>query len=691
MDYANLKVGMNVDIQRSDGRVHSACISGLNTNTQSVTVEWFEKGETKGKEIEVEQVFALNPELSVPEPIAPAPVQPKRQVSSAKVSRITNARKSAISNNTPRQEETRIPSARLNVVRAANQNGNANNPSPAGPVQNLVKQSIPAARRRSNVVKEVDRIKKQREERRAKQEEQKQQRNKDAELGNHPNWEFIRMIRDCQADLEYQPISNHDRVEDHQITVCVRKRPMNKKEMNKKDIDVITIPQKESVLVHEPKLKVDLTKYLENQHFRFDFALDENATNEMVYRFTAKRLVECIFSKGMATCFAYGQTGSGKTHTMGGDFDGKKQDVTKGIYALSAHDVFKLLQKPENKKKDLVVGCSFFEIYSGKVFDLLNKKSKLRVLEDGKQIVQVVGLKEEPVTNVDNVLKLIAHGNNVRTSGTTSANQHSSRSHAVFQIILRSRKNNRLFGKFSLIDLAGNERGKDTQSSNRQTRMEGAEINKSLLALKECIRSLSNKGVHVPFRASKLTQVLRDSFIAENAKTCMIATISPGMSSCEHTLNTLRYADRVKELGPGNPSAANGEPNLVPLPSPEKSLSPSNSDLAMLCTHNEEEVSAEMYTFHEAMNQLHEIEEQVIDTHRTCVEESKQMLADEERLLEMTDEVDYDVEEYCTHLDDLLTRKIDMLSRLREKVNNFQRNLQEEENASKNIKRPPAH
>ncbi|XP_033103671.1 kinesin-like protein KIF2A isoform X2 [Anneissia japonica] len=690
MDYANLKVGMNVDIQRSDGRVHSACISGLNTSTQSVTVEWFEKGETKGKEIEVDQIFALNPELSVPEPIAPAPApQTKRPISSAKSGRISNARQSAIPNNTPapRHEENRIPSARLNVVRSTNQNGNAN-PSPAGPVQNLQKQSIPAARRRSNVVKEVDRIKKQREERRAKQVEQKQQRFKDAELANHPNWEFIRMIRDCQAELDFQPLSNNDRVEDHQITVCVRKRPMNKKEMNKKDIDVITIPHKDEVLVHEPKLKVDLTKYLENQHFRFDFALDENSTNEMVYRFTAKRLVECIFNKGMATCFAYGQTGSGKTHTMGGDFDGKKQDVTKGIYALSAHDVFKLLQKPENRKKDLVVGCSFFEIYSGKVFDLLNKKSKLRVLEDGKQIVQVVGLKEEPVNNVDSVLKLIGHGNNVRTSGTTSANQHSSRSHAVFQIILRQRKNNRLHGKFSLIDLAGNERGKDTQSSNRQTRMEGAEINKSLLALKECIRSLSNKGVHVPFRASKLTQVLRDSFIADNAKTCMIATISPGMSSCEHTLNTLRYADRVKELGPGR--ADNGEPNLPPLPSPEKSLSPSNSDLAMLCTHNEEEVSAEMYTFHEAMNQLHEIEEQVIDTHRTCVEESKQILAEEERLLEMTDEVDYDVEDYCTHLDELLSRKIDLLSMLREKVNNFQRNLQEEENASKNIKRHPA-
>lgn len=148
---------------------------------------------------------------------------------------------------------------------------------------------------------------------------------------------------------------------------------------------------------------------------------------------------------------------------------------------------------------------------------------------------------------MDDVLKLIQIGNSARTSGQTSANSNSSRSHAVFQIILRTPMG-KVHGKFSLIDLAGNERGADTSSADRQTRMEGAEINKSLLALKECIRALGRKGGHLPFRVSKLTQVLRDSFIGEKSKTCMIAMISPGLSSCEHSLNTLRYADRVKEL-----------------------------------------------------------------------------------------------------------------------------------------------
>lgn len=172
--------------------------------------------------------------------------------------------------------------------------------------------------------------------------------------------------------------------------------------------------------------------------------------------------------------------------------------------------------------------------------------------------MQVVGLTERSVETVEDVLKLIQVGNSARTSGQTSANSNSSRSHAVFQIILRTPMA-KLHGKFSLIDLAGNERGADTSSADRQTRMEGAEINKSLLALKECIRALGRKGAHLPFRVSKLTQVLRDSFIGEKSKTCMIAMMSPGLNSCEHSLNTLRYANRVKELSALDPASAEAQ------------------------------------------------------------------------------------------------------------------------------------
>uniref|UniRef100_A0A667XFK6 Kinesin-like protein n=1 Tax=Myripristis murdjan TaxID=586833 RepID=A0A667XFK6_9TELE len=396
-------------------------------------------------------------------------------------------------------------------------------------------------RRKSNCVKEVEKLQEKRERRRLQQQELREKRAQEVDT-TIPNYEIMYMIRDFRASLDYRPLTTADLIEEHRICVCVRKRPLNKKELTMKDLDVITIPSKDVVMVHEPKQKVDLTRYLENQTFRFDYAFDDSTTNEMVYRFTARPLVETIFERGMATCFAYGQTGSGKTHTMGGDFSGKNQDCSKGIYALAARDVFLMLKKPNYKKLDLQVYATFFEIYSGKVFDLLNRKAKLRVLEDGKQQVQVVGLQEKEVKCTEDVLKLIEVGNSCRTSGQTSANAHSSRSHAVFQIILR--RKGKMHGKFSLIDLAGNERGADTSSADRQTRLEGAEINKSLLALKECIRALGRNKPHTPFRASKLTQVLRDSFIGENSRTCMIATISPGMTSCENTLNTLRYANR---------------------------------------------------------------------------------------------------------------------------------------------------
>uniref|UniRef100_I3JUF1 Kinesin-like protein n=1 Tax=Oreochromis niloticus TaxID=8128 RepID=I3JUF1_ORENI len=363
--------------------------------------------------------------------------------------------------------------------------------------------------------------------------------------GSRPNQKFFEMIQDFRATLEITPFSTTETIEPQRICVCVRKRPLNKQEINKKEIDVVSVPGKGALLVHEPKHKVDLTKYLDNQVFHFDYSFDETATNELVYKFTAKPLVQSIFEGGMATCFAYGQTGSGKTHTMGGDFTGKQQNSAKGIYALAAHDVFAYLNHRRYANLDLSAYVSFFEIYNGKVYDLLHKKAKLRVLEDERQQVQVVGLEEVYVTSAEEVIKMIQIGSSCRTSGQTSANANSSRSHAILQIVLR--RNDRattLHGKFSLVDLAGNERGTDVSSNDRSTLVETAEINRSLLALKECIRSLGKNSDHIPFRMSTLTKVLRDSFIGEKSRTCMIAMVSPGMTSCEYTMNTLRYADR---------------------------------------------------------------------------------------------------------------------------------------------------
>ncbi|XP_056117543.1 kinesin-like protein KIF2A isoform X2 [Rhinichthys klamathensis goyatoka] len=722
--FGKIQIGIYVEIKRSDGRIHQAMVTSLNEDNESVTVEWIENGDTKGKEIDLESIFALNPDIAPEEEIPQSPETPPPPVSSAvkinKIPQNKNRRTAAPPKNETPARDNRVsvgttrarPSQQIEPPPPA--------PTPPPPIQHQTLQQQQNARRKSNCVKEVEKLQEKRERRRLQQQELREKRAQDVEAIT-PNYEIMCMIRDFRASLDYRPLTTEDLIEDHRICVCVRTRPLNKKELTMKDLDVITIPSKDVVMVHEPKQKVDLTRYLENQTFRFDYAFDDTSTNEMVYRFTARPLVETIFERGMATCFAYGQTGSGKTHTMGGDFSGKNQDCSKGIYALAARDVFLMLKKPNYKKLDLQVYATFFEIYSGKVFDLLNRKAKLRVLEDGKQQVQVVGLQEREVKCTEDVLKLIEMGNSCRTSGQTSANAHSSRSHAVFQIILRRR--GKMHGKFSLIDLAGNERGADTSSADRQTRLEGAEINKSLLALKECIRALGRNKPHTPFRASKLTQVLRDSFIGENSRTCMIATISPGMASCENTLNTLRYANRVKEFGI-SPSdipfsqGGGGRSELSPTYEVKElsidpsavlegrsvgqldvleaqwgvGSSPQRDDLKLLCEQNEEEVSPQLFTFHEVVSQLVEMEEQVLEDHRAVFQESIRWLEDEKVLLEMTEEVDYDVESFATQLEQILDQKIDVLIELRDKVKSFRSALQEEEQASKQInpKRPRA-
>ncbi|XP_043582566.1 kinesin-like protein KIF2A isoform X1 [Bombus pyrosoma] len=721
----NIETGNSINIKRTDGRVHSAVVSGINWEQRTVTVEWFERGETKGKEVEMDAIVALNPDLTNQKTMEPPsqinnhvliskardssgeedegvdesenqeegslgrhgghtarnglasatlphstkPSIPVKAGSNRQLSRQTgrptnimppgvtvNGHGDSVAGLTSRRELENIPPTPTSTAASFNASMAAQAKQKQQQLQSQQQQQQQQVQadngrvRRSNVVKEVERLKKNREERRQRQAELKEEKEALMNLDpGNPNWEFLAMIREYQNSIEFRPLRETDSVEDHQITVCVRKRPLNKKEIARKEVDVISVPSKDQMVVHEPKAKVDLTKYLENQIFRFDYAFDETCNNEIVYKYTAKPLVQTIFEGGMATCFAYGQTGSGKTHTMGGDFNGKTQDCKRGIYAMVAKDVFKCLKLVKYRPLNLVISASFFEIYSGKVFDLLKDKEKLRVLEDGKQQVQILGLTEKVVETCDEVLKLIQHGNSARTSGQTSANSNSSRSHAVFQITARIPGTLKIHGKFSLIDLAGNERGADTSSANRQTRMEGAEINKSLLALKECIRALSRKGTHLPFRASKLTQVLRDSFIGEKSKTCMIAMISPGMSSCEHSLNTLRYADRVKELAATDPTEMKASPTdderELKIEEQSNNSVLSDSDLAQLRSLNEGEISQDLYTFHEAVSALQMLEEEVLDTHKMVMDHTTRFLDGARNVFSTTHEVDYDQED----------------------------------------------
>lgn len=344
--------------------------------------------------------------------------------------------------------------------------------------------------------------------------------------------------------------SQHSPPGEHSICVVVRKRPQSKKEASTGDYDAVTTLNPR-VVVHAPKLKVDgITKYLENTTFQFDHTFSDHDTTEDVYRYTVMPLVAYAFQKrGRGTCFAYGQTGSGKTYTM------------SGIQELVARDVFRALNSQAFKGKGLTVHASFFEIYGGRAFDVLHGRQMLQIRENEKQQVVVVGLQEVECADESALLDVISRGNSSRTTHSTEVNEGSSRSHAICEVSLRTRDSGKVHGSLSLIDLAGSERAADSKNHNQQRRIESAEINKSLLGLKECIRALAVRAavaantpegvdlphVHVPFRASKLTLALRDSFVSPNARVVMIATVSPNASGWDHTGNTLRYADRVKE------------------------------------------------------------------------------------------------------------------------------------------------
>eukprot|EP00960_Hanusia_phi_P049898 759851-Hanusia_phi.AAC.2 len=331
------------------------------------------------------------------------------------------------------------------------------------------------------------------------------------------------------------------------IQVCVRKRPVNSREQQASLKDVVRVPsggQGKELTVLEYKKRLDLSEYVEQHDFAFDEVLSDCCSNDEVYQRTTKSLVRYVFhNKGKATVFAYGQTGAGKTYTMMG---GKGQ---KGLYLLAAQDIFSLLEEKGMECEGLGVTVSFFEIYGGKLFDLLAERKPCVKREDGNNNVFIRGLSEHVIANAEDLMHAIQRGHQARSTAATEANIDSSRSHAILQVCLRKMEGKgQVVGKLSFIDLAGSERAGDTgKNGNITRRLEAAEINKSLLALKECIRALAEEAKHIPFRGSVLTSVLKDSFIG-NCRTVMIANVAPTQETCEHTMNTLRYADRVKQI-----------------------------------------------------------------------------------------------------------------------------------------------
>ena len=358
-------------------------------------------------------------------------------------------------------------------------------------------------------------------------------------LYNNKN-DYEGMISMKKQLIESIPPKKHISSKGHNIFVCVRKRPLFTKEKQAGEIDCISATNPK-VCVYDCKTKIDgITKYIDVNDFYFDNVFNETNNTMSLYESSIKPALDILTKGGIVTCFAYGQTGSGKTYTM------------KGIQELSIDYLFNTFIKG---KTNFSIYLSFYEIYSGRLYDLLNNRNKVMALEDKNQKVQIYGLSEFEVKTAKDMKHIIVLANNMRTTHSTVTNETSSRSHAICNIVIKEKKKNEEYAKLLLVDLAGSERAAETQSNNKSRIAEGAEINKSLLALKECIRALDAKkhnkhnDTHIPFRTSKLTLVLRDSFVPKSnlSQIIMISCISPGNTSSNHTINTLRYADRLKE------------------------------------------------------------------------------------------------------------------------------------------------
>ena len=391
---------------------------------------------------------------------------------------------------------------------------------------------------KDSVVNKIEMIKKKREDRRAELEKKKQAKAlKEAEnqaMGKLGDVEFQLMIQ--KKRFKEMLLAPHRPSRNMKLCVCVRKRPIFEKEEEAGENDSVSCANPQ-IKIFESKLKVDgITKYVDEHVFSFDNTFNENESTEDVYKFALAPCLDMIFQQGMVTIFAYGQTSSGKTYTM------------KGIQESSVRQLFQLKDQilPESLLK-----VSFYEIYGGNCYDLLNEKAKVQILEDKNNNVVIQGLVEEEVHNENDLLNKIAFAFDQRTTHSTIANDTSSRSHAICKISVKDEYDD-LIGVLIVCDLAGSERANDTKSNSRQRRIEGAQINTSLLALKECIRAMDTNEGHIPFRASKLTLSLRDSFKSKkfDTKVIMMACVCPGSSSSDHTLNTLRYADRLKSKKP---------------------------------------------------------------------------------------------------------------------------------------------
>ncbi|XP_078104269.1 kinesin-like protein KIF21B isoform X1 [Sander vitreus] len=382
------------------------------------------------------------------------------------------------------------------------------------------------------------------------------------------------------------------------VKVALRIRPqMAKEKIEGCHVCTLVTPGEPQVLLGKDKA------------FTYDFVFDIDSEQQHIYQTCVYKLIEGCFEGYNATVFAYGQTGSGKTYTMGTGFDVSLGQQEQGIITRAVHQLFEGIQNRRvraqeagSQPPEFKVSAQFLELYNEEVLDLFdgtrdpesrNRKSNIKIHEDASGSIYTTGVTSRLVQSEEELLQCLKLGALSRTTASTQMNATSSRSHAIFTIYLcqmrvcpqAQMQNGRgggggggeggggggggengelngvdsspiaqpefetLMAKFHFVDLAGSERLKRTGATGERAR-EGISINCGLLALGNVISALGDqakKGGHVPYRDSKLTRLLQDS-LGGNSHTLMIACISPSDRDFMETLNTLKYANRARNI-----------------------------------------------------------------------------------------------------------------------------------------------
>ena len=323
------------------------------------------------------------------------------------------------------------------------------------------------------------------------------------------------------------------------VNVICRFRPMNDLERTSGNEQVCDFTSPTSLTFHSSREK-------NVYRFNFDRIFPPSSTQQDIYDFGVKGIIDSVLDGYNGTVLAYGQTSSGKTYTMQGEMD---EERTQGIIPRMINHVFKHIYK--NEGTDFMIKVSMIEIYQEKIRDLFDvSRVNLNIREDSIKGIYVDGASERYVGSPGDVLSLLEMGSANRAQAATNMNEHSSRSHSIF--ILTINQTNKIegfskIGKLYLVDLAGSEKISKTGATGH-TLEEAKIINKSLTTLGRVINNLTDgKSTHIPYRESKLTRVLQES-LGGNSKTCLIITCSPSIYNESESLSTLRFGERAKKI-----------------------------------------------------------------------------------------------------------------------------------------------